>query len=124
TLFIAGVLPEAFGSIGGRVTDAKTGDPIEGAVVWMAGQSGTTDSSGDYIIGDVPVGTWTAAAGAEGYESAQKSIEVSEGVTTTVDFILEPSKVGIPDWLIVGGAIGGLAAAAGGAYYYQKKKRT
>ncbi|GAJ06181.1 unnamed protein product, partial [marine sediment metagenome] len=80
--------------------------------IWVAGQSGTTDSSGDYIIADVPVGTWPATARASGYESVTKEdIEISEGVTAAVDFVLEPSKVAILPWLILGGAVAGIATA-------------
>lgn len=84
---------EALGTIAGTVTDSSNDDPIEGAnvVVEGTGLSATTDENGDYEIDDVPVGTYTVTASAEGYESAsQEDVEVSDDAPSTVDFALEP----------------------------------
>jgi len=84
---------EFLGTIAGTVIDSSDG-PIEGANVVVEGTelSATTDGSGDYEIDDVPVGTYTVTASAEGYESAsQENVEVSDDTTSTVNFTLEPS---------------------------------
>jgi len=83
---------EALGTIAGTVTDDN--NPIEDAEVIVEDTTllATTDGNGDYTIADVPVGTYTVTASAEGYESAsQDNVEVSEDATSTVNFALEPS---------------------------------
>jgi len=84
---------ELLGTIAGTVTDSSD-EPIEGANVVVEGTelSATTDGNGDYEIDDVPVGTYTVTASAEGYKSAsQENVEVSDNTTSTVNFTLEPS---------------------------------
>ena len=49
------------GTLTGMVTDALNGNPIEGALVSIAGLSATTNASGNYTINNIPVGTLTAA---------------------------------------------------------------
>ena len=49
------------GRIAGTVTDSERGNPLEGAVVRIAGHSefsDTSDANGDYKITGVPEGTW------------------------------------------------------------------
>ncbi|MDA3944038.1 MAG: PKD domain-containing protein [Bacteroidetes bacterium] len=48
------------GSLTGMVTDALTGDPVEGAEVSVAGLSDITDAEGNYLIDNVPIGTLSA----------------------------------------------------------------
>ncbi len=84
---------ELLGTIAGTVTDSSNDEPIKGATVVVEGTelSATTDDDGDYEITDVPVGTYTVTASAEGYESAsQENVEVSDDTTSTVNFTLEP----------------------------------
>ncbi len=86
---------EPVGTIAGTVTDSETEDQIEGATVEVEGTSlsATTDGNGEYEIDDVPVGTYTVTASAEGYDSdSQENVEVSAGDTSTVNFALvEPN---------------------------------
>ena len=76
------------------VTDSDTADPIGGATVEvdMDGTilSGTTDRDGDYEIDDVPAGTYTVTASAEGYQDTSEEVTVSADATSTVNFELEP----------------------------------
>ncbi|MDD4372763.1 MAG: PKD domain-containing protein [Bacteroidales bacterium] len=48
------------GTLTGMVTDALTGDPIQGALVSVSGLSDLTDTEGNYLIENVPIGTLTA----------------------------------------------------------------
>jgi hypothetical protein len=85
---------EATGTISGRVTDGSE-NPIADVevVVEDTTLSTTTDENGDYAIADVPVGTHTVTASAEGYEPAsQDDIEVNEDDTSIIDFVLEPNQ--------------------------------
>lgn len=43
--------------IGGTVTD-EDGNPVPGATVDIGGNTGTTDEDGNFLIEDVPPGTW------------------------------------------------------------------
>ncbi len=83
-------LPADFGAISGTVSDAHSGNPIEGAsVVVHATRAGspldltaTTDSGGAYRITG-PAGTWPATFSAAGYVSAEPDVTIVEGQTTT-----------------------------------------
>ncbi len=48
------------GVLAGMVTDAVSGNPVEGALVSVAGLSDLTDASGNYIINDIPSGVLSA----------------------------------------------------------------
>ena len=87
------ILP-ATGTIAGTVTDTNTGAGIAGASVTVEGSglSGTTAENGSYTIADVPEGTHTVTASAEGYESQSKeNVVVEADITTIVDFALAPA---------------------------------
>jgi subtilisin len=86
---VAAAAPSATGSISGTVTDADTLDPIAGATVTDGTRSATTDSTGYYLISDVPEGTYTVTASATGYQDASQSVTVTGGSTSTVSFSLQ-----------------------------------
>jgi subtilisin family serine protease len=82
-------MPDAFGGIGGTVTDAHTDEPIAGANVvvhttWAGGPLElTTTTAGDgtwQVIG--PEGTWTAEFGAAGYVAGSRSVTIVRGTAT------------------------------------------
>ena len=77
------------GSISGTVTDAD-GNPLAGANVAVEGTSigGATVGSGAYLINGVSAGTYSVTASYIGYKSGTKSVTVSDGATSTVDFTL------------------------------------
>ncbi len=60
TGFINVTGPAGTGSLAGMVTDALTGEAIEGAEVSVAGLSDITDAEGNYLIENVPIGTLSA----------------------------------------------------------------
>ncbi|MCH7529828.1 S8 family serine peptidase [Patescibacteria group bacterium] len=78
-----------YGAIDGIVTDVDTGNPIEGATVTDGIRQATTDTTGYYIISDVPEGTYTVTAGATGYQDASQPAAVTGGVTSTANFSLQ-----------------------------------
>jgi hypothetical protein len=84
---------EAKGTIAGTVKD-EGGQPITGAVVSVYGTtlSDTTDASGNYAITGVPVAAprYILTASKSGYFDAQQgNIDVSAGVTVTVNLTME-----------------------------------
>jgi hypothetical protein len=86
-----------FGIISGAVKDPAS-QPIAGALVKADSVFfNTTNSNGYYSI-FVLAGTYTVTASAPGYVKSQSNIIVSEGKTTTANFVLQP----VPPGRIVG----------------------
>jgi len=101
TCVVAGVDPPPVevGAIDGTVTDADTKEGIAGATVTVVstGLSGTTGQDGTYFIDNVPVGTYSLTASAEGYHSETKStVVVVEDQVTNVDFSLNEEEIDEP----------------------------
>jgi len=85
--------PAPTGTIAGTVRDAGE-QPISGVDVTVFGTdlTDTTDASGQYAITDVSVAAprYVVTASRAGYLDAQAGdVDVTEGMTTTVDFTLE-----------------------------------
>jgi len=85
------------GNIAGRVTDAVTGNGINGAEIstGAGGQIAATTATlngitGAYVIQDIPIGEYTLTASATGYQSSSQDVKVASGETTTANFALEP----------------------------------
>jgi hypothetical protein len=79
------------GWIEGEVTDAWSGDPIEGATVSAAGESAVTDATGMYSL-EVTAGSHDTTASMSLYtDSTITGVTVNLGETTIdVNFTLEP----------------------------------
>ncbi len=78
------------GEIAGTVTEAASGDPIEGAEVELVGDTSrtlTTGSDGTYSV-RVTAGDYTVTASAYGFESQTASITLAAGDNVTQDFAL------------------------------------
>lgn len=119
---VAGQTTET-GTLSGTVTDATTGDAIEGATVNIGDLSATTDSDGNYTIDQVPVGTLeaeftadvtsgsapldvqftdqstdgtrTVSASADGYlEYVNRNVSITANTTLTMDMSLSPDLAG------------------------------
>ncbi len=122
------VLNVPLGAIVGTVTDALTGDPIQGATINANGYSASTDADGHYNITDIPVGTYTITASKTGYENAsQHNILVVAGANTTVNFtllVLKKPASSVPLYIYVTAA--GVAAiiVAAVAFYFLRVKKT
>ncbi len=82
-------------NIEGKVTDAKTGEPLLGANVMLIGTSmgAATDANGNYIIHNVSPGSYTLSATYIGYKSEKINITVKEGSHTRQNFKLLPVSV-------------------------------
>ena len=84
------------GRISGKITDGKTGESLVGANVIIMGTTygAATDINGDYIIRQVPAGTYNVRASYIGYKSVLiKGINVVSGLTTGQDFTLSESEL-------------------------------
>lgn len=86
-------------SLSGRVTDARTGDPLVGAEVFVrdresGGESrdAATDESGRYSLRDLPGGTWQVVVRHDGYVSfATGDVETKPGRERGLPVELEPA---------------------------------
>ncbi len=79
------------GKISGRVTYGVT--PLQGVSVSDGTRSSQTDANGNYVIADIPAGTYTLTAGKDGYKVSYKTITMgSGGILINIDFTLEESN--------------------------------
>jgi uncharacterized membrane protein len=112
------------GHITGTVTDASTGNPIEGAQVTAGGHSVSTNATGGYSI-ELAAGTYNVTVSAEGYESSSESdVNVVAGATKTVDFELtpiQPSNIFLYAAAVIGVII--VIAGVGVAVYLLKGRK-
>lgn len=90
------------GTISGTVTDASTLKPVSGAQVFLPGLNlGTlAGTDGKYSIPDVPAGTHEIRVRLLGYKIVSQNVTVRAGQTTSLDFQLEPSAVGLKEVVV------------------------
>jgi hypothetical protein len=106
TFFICGLL--AFGTteksvaqttIGGKITDAKTGKPLRGVNVFLSGTKiGTaTDVLGKYQLRRIPPGGHRLVVSIIGYGRTLTEIVIGPGETREMDFELKPVVYEMPE---------------------------
>ena len=98
----------ATGTVVGRVTDAKSGVPIEGVTISDSTErlGAMTNAEGRYRIALVPAGTRLVVVRRLGFTSTRRQITVTANQETTADFALEPSAIAL-DEVVVAGTPGG-----------------
>jgi iron complex outermembrane receptor protein len=81
------------GTFSGKITDAKTGTPIEAASIYLSDiKSGTaSDASGKFTIKNIPPGKHLAEISHIGYNSIVVSIDINTDITK--DFALTESVI-------------------------------
>src|SRR2546428_418996 len=89
----------------GDVTDSATHNGISDATITAGTSSTTTDGSGQYTLGSLRPATYNVTASAAGYITANASVAVSAGTTTTQNFALVASAAATTS-LAVGAASG------------------
>ncbi len=92
------------GTIGGVVTEASVGRPVEGARVGIVGTQlgATTNAEGRYTISSVPAGTHRAQVRMIGYGVQERSVAVSNGQATTENFQLSRQAAILTEVVTVG----------------------
>lgn len=85
----------AVGTVAGKVQFEITNQPVHGATVIIIGarRTITTTEAGTFEIPNVPVGTYEVIAQREHFSAARKSVTVTAGQTTTVEFTLSIETV-------------------------------
>ena len=99
-LVIAGIaLAANTGSVTGRVTDKKTGEPLVGASVVVEGTElgNATDLNGQYQIINIPPGKYTLVSSYTGYNNQKVTdVLVIQDNTATVDFKMGSTLIEMP----------------------------
>lgn len=97
-LLAAAPLAAQTGTVRGRVTEALSAQPVGGATInaLRAGGNGNvtarSDSSGAYVLGNLPAGTYTITVTARIGLAAKHvdGVAVQAGQTSTLDFVMTP----------------------------------
>jgi iron complex outermembrane receptor protein len=72
--------------LSGKITDAKTGEPLLGASVILAESKvgTTTDSSGYYLLKNIPLGHTLIEVSFSGYRSIVEHVDINAGPTQKI----------------------------------------
>ena len=81
----------------GHIIDKATGEHLPYIVVVLKGTTigVTTESTGHYIMRDIPEGTYTIEVAAIGYKTERREITVKKGISYEVNFTLEEDLIQI-----------------------------
>ncbi|MEW5918535.1 MAG: TonB-dependent receptor, partial [Gemmatimonadota bacterium] len=94
------------GTISGRVTAEGTGQPIEGAQVFIVGSTlGTrTAANGRYTIANVPAAQYRVRAQMIGYRPTELPANVTAGGTVTLDYVMRQQAISLDAMVVTGTA--------------------
>ncbi|HVZ77061.1 MAG TPA: TonB-dependent receptor, partial [Gemmatimonadaceae bacterium] len=103
--------PVAVGTVSGRVTDATTGEPLQGASLTLVGtrMGALANSNGQYTI-SAPPGRYLLRARLLGYIVASDSVTVMDGQATTHDFALQRAVGTLSEVVVTGTRVPGRTA--------------
>jgi hypothetical protein len=73
-----------FGTVTGRVVDRQSLQAIPSALVSIGNLAGTTDSTGAFSIGHVPIGTQEVHISAVGWQGTMVTVTVQKDQTTVI----------------------------------------
>jgi len=93
------------GKLAGKVVDKDTKEPLPfvNVIVLETNYGAATDLDGNYVILNIPPGTYNVKAQYVGYQAmVVENIQVNIDLTTTVDFQLGTSAVQIQDVVVEG----------------------
>ena len=91
SFLMSSTLVAAPGKINGNVTDAKTGEPLPGANIFLVGTAigAATDLKGEYKIFSVPPGTYTVRVTFIGYKQKELQVQIQSGETERIEIKLD-----------------------------------
>ena len=100
------------GIIAGSISNAATGDLLEGVRVSLpdAGLTVLTDNTGRYLFSNVPAGTHPIVASYTGLDSVKHDVTVTAGQRVTRDFALTTGVYQLEAFTVAGEREGGAAA--------------
>ena len=93
-------------SITGTVRQQTTGSPVEAAQVFLEGINlgGLTQSNGQYLIVNVPLGTHTLTVQSLGYRTESVTVTVAAGQTVTQNIFLSQQALQLDEVVVTGTA--------------------
>ncbi len=92
------------GQISGTIVDSQTNLPIAGASIAVVGtnRGAVTDSSGNFLIKEIPPGNYTLRITGVGYQTVElKQVTVESGLTLELNNSLTPMSEGLKEKIIV-----------------------
>jgi hypothetical protein len=94
------------GTIVGRITDVRTGDPIQSASIQIEATrlGGITSADGRFRIANVPAGARNVVVLRLGYASARRTVTVTAGQEASVELALQASAVSLDQVVVTGTA--------------------
>jgi TonB-dependent starch-binding outer membrane protein SusC len=100
----AAVTSAETGTLTGRVTDARSNEPIRRVTVRLDGtpMAGLTDQDGTYKIPNVAAGSYTAVVRLVGYASARQAVTIKPNEVTSADFALVQVAVQLSQVISIG----------------------
>jgi outer membrane receptor protein involved in Fe transport len=106
-MMLIGITIASFGqnsSIKGAITDAQTNETLVGAYVIVDGlqKGGSTDIDGNYIIENLPAGTYKVIATYVGFSSKTEEVTLEENAAVTINFSLNPDLMGLDEIVVTG----------------------
>jgi TonB-linked SusC/RagA family outer membrane protein len=95
---------QATGQITGVVSDAETGQPLQGAQVHIPDTSLgiLANAQGRFVLLNVPAGEVLVRVLRIGYGTAEQTVTVTAGSTATVDFQMQPQAVELGQLVVTG----------------------
>jgi TonB-dependent receptor len=102
----------ASGTLKGLIIDASTNEGLAGAHVLLVGTAigGASDINGQYMVRNVPAGTYTVRCSYVGYDSKEVKVEIVDDAIITLNFGLKAIMVEGQEVVITGQAVGQVAA--------------
>ncbi len=106
-MMLIGITMASFGqsaSIKGTITDAQTNETLVGAYVIVDGlqKGGSTDIDGNYIIENLPAGTYQVIATYVGFSSKTEEVTLGENAEVTLNFSMNPDLMGLDEIVVTG----------------------
>ncbi|MEC9355857.1 MAG: TonB-dependent receptor plug domain-containing protein, partial [Gemmatimonadota bacterium] len=116
-LLLASPLQVDAQQITGTVRDQASGSAVANAQVYIEALNlgVLTQSSGQYLLVGVPVGTHTVTVTSLGYRTTTGTVSVSEGGTGVLDFTISAEALQLDEILVTGTATGSRAREIGNA---------
>lgn len=91
------------GELRGRLTNARTAQPIENAQVEVVGMPSTRSTgSGEYVIRGLEPGPHTVRVRALGFAERSAEVAIANGRSTTLDLALVPSAISLDAVRVLG----------------------
>ncbi len=101
---LVAVEAQGSGTVRGRVTESATNRPIPGASVTVGGLGlgAVTDADGNYVIANVPAGTYDIAVRRVGFVRRTQSVTVGVGVAARADFTMTVTATQLEEVVVTG----------------------